>query len=140
MSTPADASRALQAAVAVHLADDAALAALIGNPPRLFDEAPRGAAFPYVTLGDDRVSDWRGDGFTGSQHVLTLHAWSRAPGRDEVKAILGALRMALDDAALALEGHHLVLLHFVLADTERLADGHTLHGLARFRALTEPSV
>ncbi len=34
-----------------------ALAAVLGGP-KIYDEPPRGAAFPYVTLGEARVADF----------------------------------------------------------------------------------
>ena len=48
---------ALRAAIHDALAADGALTALLGGP-KIYDEPPNGAAFPYVTLGDARVSDF----------------------------------------------------------------------------------
>ena len=116
---------------------DSALTALLAGP-KIYDEPPASAAFPYVTLGDARITDFSTGTEPGEEHQLTLHAWSRQGGHREAHRIAGALLQALDDAPLALDDHHLVNLRFALADIRREADGRTYHALVRFRAVTEP--
>ena len=132
------AAAALRAAIHTALTADGALSALLGGP-KVYDEPPRGAAFPYVTLGDARVSDFSAGNEPGEEHQITLHGWSRQGGHREAHLIAGALLQALDDAPLAPAGHHLVNLRFALADIRREADGRTYHALVRFRAVTEPA-
>ena len=129
---------ALRAAIHDALVADGALTALLGGP-KVYDEPPQGAAFPYVTLGDARIADFSAGSDPGEEHRLTLHAWSRQGGHKEAHMIAGALLQALDDAPLAPAGHHLVNLRFSVADIRREADGRTYHALVRFRAVTEPS-
>lgn len=130
------ASAALRAAIHDVLVADGALAALLGGP-KIYDEPPRAAVFPYVTLGEARVVETSAEG--DAEHQLTLHAYSRQGGHREAHLIAGALLAALDDAPLALSGHALVNLRFALADIRREADGRTYHALVRFRALTGPA-
>jgi hypothetical protein len=132
------ASFALQQAMYAALAGSAALKALIGDPPRLFDAVPRGFAFPYVVIGEDNEAAWNTADTSGSEHRLSIHAWSRAGGRKEAKLIADAIRAGLDDAALTLDGHHLVSLNFLSAAFGRDADGKTFRGRIDFRAVTEP--
>ena len=132
------AAAALRAAIHDALAANAGLVALLGAP-RIYDEPPQTPAFPYVTLGEARVQDFSGDGEPAEEHRLTLHAWSRQGGHREAHLIAGAVLQALDDAALAPAGHHLVNLRFSVADIRRENDGRTYHALGRFRAVTEPS-
>jgi len=132
------ASAALRAAIHDALAADGALTALLGAG-RIYDEPPRGAAFPYVTLGEARVTDFSTGTEPGEEHQLTLHAWSRQGGHREAHLIAGALLQALDDAPLTLADHRLVNLRFAVADVRREADGRTYHALVRFRAVTEPA-
>jgi hypothetical protein len=134
---PTAASAALRAAVHDALAADSALNALLGGP-KVYDEPPRAAAFPYVTLGETRVLDWSTGTDTGEEHQLTLHAWSRQGGHREAHLITGALLQALDDAPLTLADHRLINFRFAVADVRRDADGRTYHALIRFRAVTEP--
>jgi hypothetical protein len=131
------AAAALRAAIHDALVADTALTALLGGP-RIYDEPPQAPAFPYVTLGDARVEDISGDGSTTQEHRLILHAWSRQGGHREAHLIAGAMLQALDDAALAPVGHHLVNLRFSVADIRRETDGRTYHAFVRFRAVTEP--
>ena len=133
------ASSALRAAIHTALLTDSGVTAALGGP-KIYDEPPRNAAFPYVTLGDARVIDDSADLGTVQEHQLTLHAWSRQGGHKEAHVIAGALLSALDDAPLSPSGHRLVNLRFAIADIRREADGRTYHALLRFRAVTEPTV
>ena len=136
------ASAALRAAVHDALAADAALTSLLGGP-KVYDEPPRSAAFPYVTLGETRIADFSVGGEPGQEstqeHQLMLHAWSRQGGHKEAHLIAGALLQALDDVPLTLIDHRLVNFRFAVADVRREADGRTYHALVRFRAVTEPA-
>ena len=111
MLTPA--SAALRAAVHDALIADAALTSLLGGP-KIYDEPPRSAAFPYVTLGETRVADYSTGTEQGEEHQLTLHAWSRQGGHKEAHMIAGALLSALDEAPLALADNHLVNFSFAV--------------------------
>jgi Protein of unknown function (DUF3168) len=135
---PTAASAALRAAIHDALSADAALVNILGGP-KVYDEPPRAAAFPYVTLGEARVADFSTGTEPGEEHQLTLHAWSRQGGHQEAHMIAGALLQALDDAALNLADHQLVNFRFSVADVRREADGRTYHALVRFRAVTEPA-
>jgi hypothetical protein len=129
---------ALRAAIRDALAADVPLTTLLGGA-KIFDEPPKGAAFPYVTLGEARTADFSTGTESGAEHQLTLHAWSRQGGHREAHLIAGALLQALDDAPLALAGHRLVNLRFAVADVRRESDGRTYRALVRFRAVTEPA-
>jgi hypothetical protein len=135
---PAAASSALRAAVHDALTADAALTSLLGGP-KVYDEPPRSAAFPYVTLGETRIADFSAGSAVAQEHQLMLHAWSRQGGHRQAHLIAGALLQALDDAPLTLADHHLVNLRFAVADIRREADGRTYHAAVRFRAVTQPA-
>jgi len=128
---------ALRAAIHDALSSDGGLITVLGGS-RVYDEPPRNADFPYVTLGEARLLDVSGDDGDAQEHQLTLHAWSRQGGHREAHTIAGALLQALDDAPLSPDGHRLVNLRFSVADIRRESDGKTYHALVRFRAVTEP--
>jgi hypothetical protein len=134
---PTASSAALRSAIYDALRGDSALVALLGGP-NIYDEPPRQAAFPYVTLGEARMANFSAGEARAEEHQLTLHAWSRHGGHREAHLIAGALLQALDDAPLSLSGHRLVNFRFATADVRREADGRTYHALVRFRAVTEP--
>lgn len=129
---------ALQTALRDALAADAGVKALLGDPARIYDDVPRAAAFPYLTLGETTLVPFDTATETGFAHVLVLHVWSRHGGRKEAKAVLDAVYSALHRQALALSGHRLVDIAFASADVFRDADGETYHAVARYRAVTEP--
>ena len=132
------ASWSLQQSVFARLTGDSAVLALLGAP-RVYDDVPQGTAFPYLTLGQSLARDWSTGTDEGSEHILTLHVWSQARGKKEAHAIMGALRTALHDQALTLSGHRLVNLRHEHSEVRRDPDGDTIHGIARFRAVTEPA-
>ena len=135
----ASAGWALQQAVFAALTNDAPLLALLGGP-RIWDDVPARAEFPYVTFAQSGERDWSAGSDDGREHSVVLHVWSRAGGRREAHEIMGAVRAALHDAALTLPGHRLVNLRHESSDARRDADGETTHGIVRFRAVTEPVV
>ena len=126
----------LHAAFFAALGGDEQLAETIGN--RIFDTPPRDAEFPYVTLGDWSAADWSTGTETGTEHRLTVHAWSRAGGKAESWSIVDAIREALHDRDFTLDGQALVNLRFERAAVNLDSDRRTWHGVARFRAVTEP--
>lgn len=132
-----DPSFALQAAIVAALSANVPLRALIGTPARVYDDPPRNTSFPYVTLGHGTLAAWDTASDQGHAHTLLINAWSRQGGRKEAKAILAGIYDVLHNASLPLSGNRLVLLRFEFADIFRDSDGETMHGVARYRALTE---
>jgi len=135
MSSPA---WELQKAIYSRLVADAPLLALLGGA-RIYDDVPRGAAFPYVTFGPNTTRDWSTGTEPGSEHTVTLRTWTKAGGEKEVHLLLEAIRTALHDITLTLTGHRLVSLRHELSDSARASDGEIYAGVARFRAVTEPT-
>ncbi|HEY1244568.1 MAG TPA: DUF3168 domain-containing protein [Hyphomicrobiaceae bacterium] len=127
----------LQQSVFAALSADAALTALLG-PGRIFDDVPQGTALPYVTLGPATAREWSTGSEDGTEHAFTVHVWSGARGKKEAHEMLGAVRAALHDRPLTLAGHSLINLRHERSETRRDRDGETIHGTARFRAVTEP--
>lgn len=130
---------ALQAGVHAALLADAGVQALLGDPPRVHDEPPESAVFPYVTFGRAQAVPADGDATPTTEHVLHLHVWSRYGGRREAKRVIDALRSALHDATIALTDHQLVNLRVTFTDVFRPVDGRTSQGVVRLRAVTEPA-
>src|ERR1700752_3522421 len=122
------AAAALRAAIHDALVADGALTALLGGP-KIYDEPPKAAAFPYVTLGEARVADFSTASDAGEEHRLTLHAWSRQGGHKEAQMIAGARLQVLDAAPLAPSGHTLVNVRFATSDIRRESDRRPYHEL-----------
>lgn len=130
-------SIALQTAIFTTLSANAALTGLLGGP-RIYDDAPQAAAFPYITFGQSLIRDASTSTEPGDEHVFTIHVWSRAHGRREAQAILDQVRGLLHDQPLPLTNHRLINLRHEFSDSRRDPDGQTIHGLCRLRAVTEP--
>lgn len=133
----ANASWALQKSIHDKLSTDTTITSLLGGQ-RVFDDVPRGATFPYITFGHSTARDWDTGSDSGDEHILTLHVWSRGPGRREAQNIVGAMKAALHDQTINLLGHRLINLRQEFADARRDPDGETFHGIVRLRAVTEP--
>jgi hypothetical protein len=131
------AALALQQAVFAALSADAGVGAVLGSPPRVYDEVPRGAVVPYAVLGEATETDWSTSTDNGVSLLFSVTAWSRGAGFQEAKLIAGAIRAALDGAALNLSGSTLIALRFQGADYGRESDGVTRRAALKFRALIE---
>ncbi len=133
----ADSQWALQSAIFATLSADAGVKSLIGDPARIFDHVPPESVFPYVVIGEASSGPFDAKTQDGMEQTLTLHAWSRYRGLKEIKDIMAAVANALDQQALNLAGHTLILLHFEFGTTFLDSDGLTRHGVQRFRAITQ---
>ena len=133
----ADSQWALQAAIFAALGADAGVKSLIGDPVRVFDHVPPESAFPYLVIGEATSRPFDAKTHDGMEQTLTLHAWSRYRGLKEIKDIMAAVANALDQQALSLAGHTLILLRFEFGTTFLDSDGLTRHGVQRFRAITQ---
>jgi Protein of unknown function (DUF3168) len=129
-------SFALQAAVFNRLSTATALTALLGGP-RVYDRAPVGAPFPYVTFGQSTTRDWSTGTDRGDEHVLSLHVWGQGDARKSVEQIAEVIRGLLHQQPLTLTGHRLINLTRDFSETRRETDGDIVHALVRFRAVTE---
>jgi hypothetical protein len=127
---------ALQQAVYAALLADSGVAALAGT--RIFDDVPCDAAMPYVVIGEDQESDWSTATESGSQHILSIHVWSRAAGHKEAKLLCDGVRAALDGAALTVSGATLIDLRYQATQYARQNDGRTIRAALTFRAILEP--
>lgn len=125
----------LQAAVRSALATALANAGSGGAAVPVLDEVPQGQAYPYVTIGEDVITDWSALTREGEDIDFTIHTWSRYAGFKEVKELMAAVKGALHDQALSVTGHQLVHLRLAFHAVQRDPDGKTRHGVQRFRAL-----
>lgn len=128
----------LQKAIYAALAADAAVTTLLGGA-RIYDDVPRGIEPPYVTFGQSTVRDWSTGTDPGHEHLFTLHVWTRVNGERLAHQVMSALRDRLHDAVLSLTGFKLVNLRHEFSDVIREPDGETIHGVVRYRAVTEPT-
>ena len=127
---------ALQKALIVHLSEDVAVRALLGDPARIWDAAPRDGELPHLLIGRCESRPVGADG-GGVEHRLTLTVVSRFRGTEEAKAVLAAVRLRLTDARVQADGVRAVSLGVVFADVFPAADGARTYAVLRVRAVTE---
>ena len=130
-------SWALQSSIFQALANSPELTSLLGGE-RIYSNPPPAAQFPFITLGQTVNLDWSTGTEDGTEHSLTLHVWSRADSAAEVHEIIQVIRMVLHNQPLTLDDHYLVNLRHEFTEARIDPDGETLHGIVRYRAVTEP--
>ncbi len=127
---------ALMAAVLARLRGDATLAAHLGD--RVFDTAPRDAAFPHCVVEEITARDRSGLDAPLDELRLTLRVLSRSGGRREAFAVADRIADLLAPADLTLDAARLVLLRRDTTEVHLLKDRLTTEAVLRFVALAEP--
>jgi hypothetical protein len=132
------AEAAFQEALLALLSDDTGVLGALGDPPRIFDGAPEGAAYPYLTVGRG-VSELKDASDVDLiEHRLTLHLWTRDIARRDSKDMLGHIRATAHEASFALAGGYtLISCRVVYSDVFRTADSRLAHGVLRVKALIQ---
>ena len=130
--------RALASAIHETLSGHTAVTAALGDPARLYDDAPDDPIFPYLTYGAMRVEDESADDAPLTAHIMTLHIWSRYGGRAEVFDILHIVSSVLSAANLDPDGLKICGFNILYSDVFRTSDRRTLHGVLRVSIKTQP--
>jgi hypothetical protein len=128
---------ALQKALIAHLKADSAVQAVLGEPARIRDAAAAtDAGYPHLLIGRCESRPVGAEG-GGVEQALTLTVVSRFRGTEEAKAVLAAVRVAINDAVLEADGIRTVSLRVSFADVFPSADGARTFAVLRVRAVTE---
>src|SRR5262245_33293940 len=128
----------LQNAIFSTLVADSALVAALGGQ-HVHDSLPKNVVSPYVTFGGTRVYDWSTGTEIETEQLFTLHVWSKANGDAEALGIMVLIRVRLADSLMPLGGRDPVRLRMEFFELRYDEDLAMHHGLARFRAIAEPS-
>ena len=131
-----DHGAALQAALLRHLRADAGLKAQLGDPARVWDQVPRKAVFPLLLIERSESRPVPADG-CGVEHRLSLRVLSGFGGVTEVRAVVAAVRAALEDVQLGEGGVRTVSLGVAFADVFPGPGVKPAFGVIRVRAVTE---
>lgn len=107
---------------------------------RIYDRVPDGATYPYVTIGDESVSDQSNSCNPAWDVIADVHVWSRPDGasKAEVKAI-GATVVNTVLAMTTVSGFVLSRVDFETSLTRRESDGLTEHMICIFRVCVDPA-
>ncbi len=132
-----DALLALRSAIVARCLADPVLAGLASGGVR--DEPPRGAHPVYALFGPSESRDLSTSDGRAAEHDLTVRVWARDGSAASGLAAAARIAALLDDARLALAGHHLVTLALAATDTARDGTTGLSRTVLRFRAVTEPA-
>lgn len=135
-----DAEAGVVEAVLAVLRGDEGVARAMGEPARVFDSETEGGYFPYVRLERHKVTPADTLEAARAEHILQFESRSKYGGFLEAKAILGALRAAIeaaDWAAVMPAGQRVVMALVTYADVMRTRRGTSLRGLFRVKVLVE---
>lgn len=125
----------VQAAIVARLVADAGVHALVAD--RIYDRVSEGVTFPYIQIGDAVVLAFDAQGLRGQEINVSLHAWSRKPGRVECRQIMAAIYIALHWHNLSLSSGALVLCRESGRRDMDDPDGVTSHGVIDFTIITD---
>lgn len=128
----------VQQAIYEALAADWALSDIING---VYDTVPDGAPLPLITIGEFTSVDDSTMSIPGQNHTVTIHSWSEGESRLELKTIMAEVIRILHDQEITLGGspqiHHLINIRWEFSETFKDPDGRTLHGVQRFRIVTD---
>lgn len=132
----------LRVAVFAALKAYAPLVALLAEDPldataAVYDHVPQDTAFPYLVVENPVGRDHDTDTTLGWDADLTIHAWSRFRGQEEVEALQRETDDALNRTEPTIVDARIVTLHRIEHREILDEDGLTRHGIHRFRAIIE---
>ncbi|CDZ43193.1 Hypothetical protein NGAL_HAMBI1146_59660 [Neorhizobium galegae bv. officinalis] len=108
-------------------------------PPEPDRIAATGAAWPYVSFGNGQLVPIDEECFDRSTTFIDVNVWSRAVGFPEAKRIAGAIRMALHEQDLVIQGHVLDRMRVESIDYLRDPDGKTRRARISLSVETQPA-
>ena len=109
----------------------------------VYDNAPQGSAFPYVTIGEANLTDNDTDSSQSVYISYVIHTWSQADGlggadgRKEIKTIMGEIYNALHLTKFSESGYSFTENYFLSSDSFVETDGKTRHGVQTFKLTME---
>jgi hypothetical protein len=121
----------LQQAIYARLNGDNTLTSTLGAA--VYDEAPDGVAFPYITIGQVTEAPNPTMGRTGRDLTVTLHIWSQAKGYKQTKDIQNRIDALLEWWKPTVTGWHSTVCQQEFFEVFRDEDGITRHGVSRYR-------
>lgn len=96
----------LRKAVISTLKADPLVASIVGA--RVYDEVIPKPEWPFVRYGTPITTEFLGQCWEGEAHRLTVHGFSKGPGRDPVDALAFAIKQALHEKKPIYEGASVV--------------------------------
>lgn len=120
------------AALIAAMAADGAAGVVLGDPVRIWDQVPQGAAFPYVQIGACESRSLGADA-GAVEHLVVLNCVSRFAGGEEARAVAGLVEAALE--GVVIEG--LVSCEVRSVEVRRTADQARAFAVMRVRVVVD---
>lgn len=108
------AAAGLQEAIFGALKNDGALNVMLSG---VYDEAPAGAAYPYVAMGETSAREGNLKATSGAEISFDLFVWSDEASQMQVKELMAAVETSLEEADLSIPGYDLITLRLASASS-----------------------
>ncbi len=118
----------IQQAIYTALQADTDLAALVSG---VFDYVPEDQVRPYVTIGEDTLTDSSLKDCDAATVEIIINTWTDGPGRKEAKQIGAAVQTAIE-AGITMANQYAVALTLIDHTTLKDNDGEIIRGIIRF--------
>lgn len=128
---------ACRAALDAAFAEDPAVRAALGDPPRIWDAPVRHSAFPFAVWRRWETRPLGASAGVTVEHVATLEIVSRQTGAEEARAAVAALAGRANGPRPTATDVRLVLVVPVYSDVFRAIDGRTWLGVVRLKIIAE---
>lgn len=103
----------------------------------VYERAPEGSAYPYVTLDSEDLQQMDALRKTRDDRYLSLVVWSNFDGSSEVRKIIDGIQDALHRAPLTLTSGRVIAAYVTRRRVAKDADGRTFMGNVTVRVWTE---
>lgn len=127
------ATMALQRALWETLTADSSIMSLVTG---VFDDVPPGSSLPYVTIGNDIVTDWSAVNLEGREHRLTVVVWDRAFSAGNCRLIASRVEESVLGMPRTIQDHRVASLRFLRSFVTKDPDGST-RAVLEFNAKTQ---
>ncbi|SFK90929.1 Protein of unknown function [Pseudovibrio ascidiaceicola] len=115
----------------------ASLTPYLGDPKRVFDGVPRGAALPYATLEAVTTQLLTGHLDDGGRLTGSIGIYSRHADRAQTQEILQIFNELLEAGVTSSAGTEAAGLTMTETSCRRLSDGRTWYGRIKFSVLLQ---
>ena len=95
----------------------------------VYDVPPDGAAYPYVSIGEDDASDAGTKNSHGDEVTCLFHIWSRSAGFMEAKTIMADIVGILTAVSFSVPGFQVAMMRVIYRNVSNDPDGVTRHGV-----------
>jgi len=121
---------ACQKVVLAALKADSDLSLFMSN--RIYGYVPQKVSFPYISLGEDALSEFDTSDADGALVSMIINTWSNARGRKETKLIQGHIRRILHKIDFTESGFVFHYCYWENSNSFMDSDGETRHGVCTY--------